>query len=32
MGYKMNPVSSSETFAKLSDEETGFAVMFAFML
>ena len=32
MGYKIDPVSSSETFAKLSDEETGFAVMFAFML
>lgn len=32
MGYKINPVSSSETFAKLSDKETGFAVMFAFML
>lgn len=32
MGYKINPVSSSETFAKLSDEETGFAVAFAFTL
>ena len=32
MGYKMNSVSSSETFAKLSDEETGFAVAFAFTL
>ena len=32
MGHKMNPVSSSETFAKLSDKETGFTVMFAFTL
>lgn len=32
MEYKINPVSSSETFAKLWDEETGFAVMFAFTL
>lgn len=32
MGYKINPVSSSDTFAKLSDKETGFTVMFAFTL
>lgn len=32
MGYKIDPVSSFETFAKPSDEETGFAVMFAFTL
>lgn len=32
MGYKINPVSSSDIFAKLSDKETGFAVTFTFML
>lgn len=32
MGYKINPVSSSDSFAKVSDEETGFAVMFVFTL
>ena len=32
MGYKINPVSSSDIFTKLSDKETGFAVMFAFTL
>ncbi len=32
MGYKINPVSSSDSFAKVSDEETGFAVAFAFTL
>lgn len=32
MGYKINPVSLSDSFAKVSDEETGFTVMFAFTL
>lgn len=32
MEYKINPVSSSDIFAKPSDKETGFAVMFAFTL